>query len=818
MSLWFDLRYSIRTLLRKPTFALFAILSLALGIGANATIFNLIEALLIRDLPVSHPRELVSLTTLNSQQEQSGFSYPMFQEIDGSQTAFSNLFAWWDTGFNVEANGADSIAHVMTVSGGYFATLGVSPLVGRAITDEDVGTLDRPGSLVAVISYQYWQGHFAGASSPIGKIIRIEGIPFTIIGVTPKGFSGLTIDWPPEITVPASARITGNPFSRKFLGFQIVGRLKRGVQLGQARGQLEHLWPGIKEATIPDGLDSDGLRSFLAPRIKASSVAKGFSDLRERISESLFIMMGMALLVLAIACLNLATLMLARLVSRQNEMGLRIALGAKKGILIRQCMLEGLLVSVTGALIGIGAAYWASHIIVELTWVSLLPVDLNLRPDLRVLSFTAFIVLLTTVLFTLLPALYAISRAPMPLLRQKSSVWHSPGRMGMRKLLVLLQVALSLTFLMASGLCGRTLQNLRATNLGEQQDHILLVWLMANAGQNRQPHFDKAAYYRELIERLSKMPSVSSVSLSNLTPFIPVRWTEPARREPLAKASGIDAELRMVSPGFFRTFGTGFLQGRDFNFADDSHSRRVVIISKTLSDRLFSKGDAIGQRISIGDDAQQQDLEVVGVVNDASFYDLRSRRPAAAYFALFQRLSETSADLEIQTVNDPMAMVKTVQKEVEALGRDHVLQASVLRDQIERSLQRERMLAVVSRSFSVVCLVLAAVGLFGVISYGVETRLPELGVRVALGSTRRSVLWLVLRDGLALVLAGVILGIPTALLAARVLASSLFGVAAMNFTILVTSSLTLMLVGIASGFIPAVRGSRIEPVEALRRQ
>jgi predicted permease len=813
-SLWQNSRYSIRVLGKNPGFTAVAVLSLALGIGANTAIFSLLNALLLRDLPVWQPERLVELSVLR-RGDKIPFSFPMFREVERAQRVFSGLIGWnFGQMTNVEIHGVLSQADVRSVTGNYYSELGATPLLGRLITPEDV-SLGRSGvSPVAVLSYEFWQRRFGGVSDVAGREMAIDGQPYTIIGVTRKWFTGMATGEPADVTIPMKSTD-----ERSLLWVFITGRLKDGVTVAQARAQLQSFWPEVLRATA--STDTPGLRRqlFFSMGLDVAPAATGVNAaLRSRFTRPLHVLMGIVGLILLVACVNLASLMLARAAARSHEMGVRVALGASRWALARQVLSESLALSACGALLGLAFAYWGSRLLVSLmTEGYLSPVMLDLRPDWRVLSLTASVAILTGILFGLAPA-WRCSRAdPASVLQQSvRSLAGTTGKLG--KALIVAQMALSLILLLGAGLLARSFQKLRSIDPG-MKESVVEVDLYPRPGGYQ--NLDMNGYHRQLIERISSLPGVDSVGFSDASIGEGRDWKDTVSRisDASSPSAGMMANEAMVSPGFMRTLGISLVRGRDFDWTDDEHHPRVAIVSRSLAERLFPSGNAIGQRIRFSFMPEYQNLEVVGVANNARLFDLHNAASPVIYLPYPQYPKWTeNGDLLVRTKLAPETLARTVGREVESLGHEYALGTKTIAQEVSQALVEDRVIAMLSGFFAALALLLASVGLYGLMSYAVTHRTREIGIRVALGAQQPTVLWLVLREALALGLFGIALGIPCALAANRLIASMLFGISSGNLATIASVSLLLLAVASLAGYLPARRASRIDPMVALRAE
>jgi predicted permease len=826
-TLWQSLRYTFRVLAKHPSFTTVAILSLAVGIGANTAIFTLINALLLRNLPVRQPERLVEVSLIRLDSKVP-FSYPMFRELERGQRVFTGLIGvdlgyQWHAGkmLNVEVNGVPSQNHLLWVTGNFYSELGVVPYLGRLFTPGDADPGNGTPSEVAVISYEFWERRLGGGPDAVGKQIRVEGHPFTVIGVTRKWFTGLTRGEPPEITLPITAAplIEDGTSSLERGGAYwlfAIGRLKDGVSIEQARAQLQSFWPGVLRATA-DTRQGSRLQTYLSMHLDVSSAAVGVAeDLRSQFTRPLSVLTGLAGLTLLVACLNLANLMLAHAAARSHEMSMRVVLGASGWSLVRQVLIESLALSLSGALLGLVFAYWACRLLLLLiTQGNSMPIALDLSPDLRVLSFTIFLAVLTGILFGIVPAWRCSLLNPGAALQQGThSLAESTGKLG--KMLVSSQVAFSLVLLLGAGLLAKSFERLRSADLGFQMDNVLEVILYPRPGAYQ--NLDKNSYHMQLLERVASIPGVLSAGYSNNSI---VGGREAGWQDDVSPESGdpaITVKVRaygtMVSPGFFRTLGIPLVRGRDFNQTDDERHPHVAIVSSRLAERIFPNGDAIGKRIRI---VANRNIEIVGVAGNTRIFDLRDLATPVIFLSFLQT-PPAWGGLIVHTKEAPERLAKTVGHEVESLGREYPFWTGTIAEVMSQQLVKERVTAMLSGFFAFLAVLLACVGLYGLTSYTVTRRTREIGIRVALGAQRQNVLWLVLRETLALALFGIAVGVPSALAATRLIASMLFGLSPSDPPTVAAVSLLLLLVALFAGYLPARRACTIDPIVALRTE
>ena len=822
--LWQNLRYTIRVLSKNPGFTAVAILSLALGIGANTAIFTLINALLLRNLPVRHPERLVQLVAVRPDGKVP-FSYPMFREVERNQRVFTGLIGGGAAGmFNVEVNGVLEQNHLMTVTGNCYSELGTTQLLGRLLTREDSNPSSGTTSQVAVLGYEFWQRRFGGALDVVGKQIRIEGRPFTIIGVTRKWFPGMTTGEPPDVTIPITAYpqlAEGNEFtldSRSILWLSVIGRLKDGVTIEQARAQLQSFWPELLLATASTETPGPRRQRFLSMGLEVTSAAKGLtSGLRSQFARPLYVLAGIVGLILLVTCVNLANLMLAHAAVRSHEMSVRVAIGASRWSLTRQVLSESLSLSLAGALLGLAVAFWGSRLLVALmTQGSLFPVTLDVSPDLRVLSLTASVAILTGILFGVAPAWRSSREDPATVLQQNARSLSS-GTGKLSKALIITQVALSLVLLLGAGLLARSFEKLRSIDLGFQKERLLEITLYPKPGGYQ--NLDLNSYHKQLLARISRLPGVGSVSFGNATIPSPQGWHDTVSPMTADSSTGARflANAAEVSPTFFRTLGIPLLRGRDFTEADDQHHPRVAVVNSNLAERLFPNGGAIGKTIRFGFMPEYENIEIVGIARNARIFDIRDATTPVIFLSSFQYPHEWGG-LLVRTKEAPEALAKTIGHDVESLGHEYVLRTRTVAQTINAELVEERVTAILSGFFAALAILLASIGLYGLMSYAVTRRTREIGIRVAVGAQREGVLWLVLRETLTLALLGIAIGIPSALAATRLIASMLFGLTSSDVPTIVAVSALLLVVALFAGYLPARRASAIDPIVALRTE
>ena len=817
------LRYTLRVLAKSPAFTAVAILSLALGIGANTAIFTLINALLLRDLPVRDPEQLVQLTATHPDRNVP-FSYPMLRELEGHQRVFTGLVGW-GTGdmWNVEANGVLSREHVMSLTGNAYSELGVTPLLGRLFVPADSNP--ATAAQVAVLGYDFWQRRFAGSPDVAGKTIRIEGHPFAIVGVTRKWFAGMTPGQPPDVTVPITAipvLAEGNDFqleNRALLWLFVTARLKPGVTIAQARDQLLSVWPEILRATASTDTPGPRRDRFLSTGLAITPAAKGFATgLRFNFVRPLYILGAIVGLILLLGCVNLANLMLARAAARSQELSVRVAIGASPWSLAQQVFAESLVLSLSGAALGLAFANWGSHLLVYLmTRNNEVPVSFDLAPDPRVLALTIAVAAITGVLFALAPAWRASRQDPAVVLQQGSRALSSgPGQLS--RALMVTQVALSMVLLLGAGLLVSSFAKLDHLEFTFPKDRVLQIGLYPRPGGYQ--NLNIQAYHRQLLDRVAALPGVSSAAFSVIS--FPERqaWHDaviPAAADP-STAPRVNAYAVGVSASFLSTLNLPLLQGRAFDNADDEHHPKVAIISQSLANRIFPAGDALGKLIHFGVYPDFRNLQIVGITSDARLVNLRDPSSPVLYLSAAQYPGGQWGYLIVRTAESPEAISSVISRAIDSLGHEYAYNTKTVAEVASDELTEERVIALLSGFFAALALLLASIGLYGLMSYAVTRRTRELGIRVAVGAQRGNILWIVLRETLALTLIGLTVGIPAATAACRLISTMLFGLSASDPLTIAAVSLLLLAVALLAGYLPARRASSIDPLVALRSE
>ena len=817
-----DVRLAMRGFRKSPAFTVAAILTLTLAIGANTAIFSLLNALVLRDLPVREPSSLVSLARVTPATADGAFSLPMFRAIAEQQQSLSGLVGWTSNSIiNIDIDDVRTRGNVSAVTGNYFTELGIRPVTGRLLVDADVSVDNAPP--IAVIGHAFWQRHFNGDPAAVGRTVRVEGTPFTFVGVAPAGFTGLGLTLEIDVAVPLTfVPIVRDVPPREFLNgtvnpISLTGRLRPGVTIEQARAELTTSWPAILTAVMPPDLAGAPRERFLQTTIQVRDGAKGVEPgLRRRFTQPLVVVMAIALFVELIACVNIASLMMSRVSSRMHEMGVRVALGAGRWRLMRHVLVEGVLLSLVGALFGVFVAMWVSESLVAVILAtSTVPPSFDVHPDLRVMAFTISLATLVGILFSIAPAWWVGRASAAAALQSGTRTATRSGRTG--RTLVAVQVGLSLVLLMNAGLLVRSLQKIRTVESGIRTDDVFVVYPAARPGGYQ--GVDHDSYYPAVLQRLGAVAGVRDVSISLSKPAAGVGAVpEPVSRAAAAPGASpeVPAVRSAVSPGFFATLGLPVLTGRDFDWRDHSRGRRVAVISQTLADRVFGGRAAVGQRIRIGVAPENQDVDVIGIVADARLYNLKDSNVAAAYVPALQTPDPAG---KCYVVRGQGVSLAAIRQAVESLGIELVnSRVESLTFIVGRALLQERLVAAFAAFFGALALLIAGIGLYGLTSYHVSERRREIGIRMALGADAGRVMVGVVRDAVRITAVGVLAGGAAALAAAQLLRTLLFGVTTYDPVTMIAAPALLLITAIAAGLEPAARAARVDPVLTLRAE
>jgi predicted permease len=814
-SLLTDLRFALRTLRKSPGFTATAIVTLALGIGANTAIFMLLDAIRLRSLPVQDPQELaeVRITDPGHQgmginQQYGELTRPLWQEIRDHQQSFSGVFAW---SVNLRYVGRGSEMrhfHELRVSGDFFRVLGVRPFRGRLLMPEDEGACPMTR---AVVSYPYWQSELGGRDlSPAIKLV-VDNELVEIIGVTPPGFYGMVVGEGFDIAIPYCQG--KDELRRDIFELSVMGRLKPGVTMQRASAEMDALSSGVFEATVPPGRDTHWTETYKHFRLAAYPASTGVSSLRDY-DRSLFLLLGIAGLVLLIACTNLANLMLARASARQREMALRLALGASRSRLLRQLLTESLLLAATGAALGIALAQSLSRLLVRSFSTEGATVILQTVTDWRVLLFAVGVAALTCVIFGLAPALRATRAEPISAMKAGGrGTTGGRERFSLQRLLVVAQVSVSLVLLVGALLFVRSFRNLMTFDPGMRESGLTDAFL--GFWQSNLPRERWADFQRELLDEVRSVPGVLNAATTTNAPLLGSSWEHGIHT---GSQEG-NSKFTWVSPEYFETMGIPVIQGRSLTREDTASSQRVALVNETFVRRYLSGANPIGQtlRTSPEPDYPATVYEIVGVIPDTKYNDLRGQTPPMTFAPASQFPGQgpwTSVMIRSNLV--PAAVAASAKRVIAEKHPDVVTQFADFQREIRDGLVEERMMATLSGFFGLLAALLAVVGLYGVISYIVAMRRNEIGIRMALGASRADVVGIIVRQTLVLLALGVAVGVVLALAAVRSASSLLFGLQPNDPLTFAAASALLVTIALIASFLPARRASRVDPMVALR--
>jgi predicted permease len=844
-TLWQDLRYGMRTLRRNPGFTLIALLSLGLGIGANTAIFSLIDVMMLKSMPVQRPEELALLTVYQLDRDPAlSFSFPLVERFQANKEAFSGVMASGGGGrmhMTVSGSGDQSeLVRPDRVTGDFFDVLGINPVLGRVFTEDDDRKYDAHA--VAVISYNFWKRRFALDPGVIGKQITLNDFPFMIIGVTPPGFTGMEVGGNPDIWFPLwmvdqfpdaiPNRANSNMVQTGSWWLRVIGRLKPGVTLASAQSEMDVILQQMltemaeTRSKNPFPWTTTERNRFFARRIILQPGGAGFSFLRFRFAKPLYILMTIVGLVLLIACANVANLLLARAAMRQKEIGVRLAIGAGRLRLIRQLLTESVLLAVLGGALGLALSKVFTGLLVAYLTAQQTSLTLDLSPNAHILGFTFAVSVLTGILFGLAPALRATGFDLVPALKETTgNLRMGMSRVAIDKVLVVAQVALSLFLLIGAGLFVRTLQKLRNVDAGFDAEKLLVFTLDTNPSYKIEQRMNLT---RQVLARLETLPGAHSATVTGFTMLsgnssttnISVTGFSPTPDDNLS------CHVLDTGPRYFETMGIPVLVGRDFNSSDDhnpaqpvpaqpnaSSTPKPVIINQTMAAFFWRDDSAVGKRFT----SNNVDYEIIGVVKDAKYENLREKVDRAFYRPFFFSSFYPGSTFMLRTFSNPIAATTAVQQVVSALDKDaQVLDVRTMENVVDASLVQERFISQLASFFSLFALLLACLGLYGIMSHGVVRRTREMGIRMALGAQSTGVVWLVMRQSLVLVVIGIIVGVPAALLAARYVSNFLFGLSPTDPVTITISTCVLLSVAVMAGYLPARRASRIDPMLALR--
>jgi predicted permease len=805
-----DLRYALRTLGRNRGFAAVAVLSLALGIGANVAIFSLINAVMLRPLAVREPDRLVQIARVSPDGRPVSLSYRLFEYFRDNVTSISGAFAQSGGEQAIALDGEEDFVTAELVSGAYYSVLGIEPAAGRLLGPSD--DVLSPSSPAAVISDGYWQRRFDRSPSAIGKPVTIRGRVFTIVGVTPPSFQSARAGHMPDIAlplVPLMSEVQRTEITNNWLS--VLGRLKPGATAEQADVEVQVLWSSFLQSQIAQAREKDRA-GILRQRAAVFPSSDGINPFRYEYARSLLILMGIVGLVLMLACVNLSGLLLARAAARQREISIRLAIGAGRGRLVRQLLTESLLIAAIGGTLGLVLAGWFSERLVAL-FVNGRSVIVSAAPDWRVFIFTAVVALLACVVAGLAPALYAVRFNVNPALKET----RVQGHRWLGKSLVVAQLAISMILIVGATLFLGTLVNLYSVERGFETDGVIVLSVRSSRPYEAARGF---AVQRAMLERLKSVPGIRSASAAQVLPIGGGLWNRGVQIQGYTfRADESDSVgFNVIAPDYFATLGTPLILGREFDDRDTGSSRKVAIVNETFARYFFGNAPALGRRVTSVDVT----YEIVGVVRDAKYQNLRQPIMRTMYISWLQHDGDQPTRynyLARVDMDDPMRLTPSLERLVREVDPSlHLRTTLTYGTLIGRSIVTERIMATLGGFFGVLALIVAAIGLFGLLAFQVSRRTNELGVRMALGATRRAMIGLVLRDVAGMVVAGVLIGSAAALTLSGLARSMLFGLTPSDPAVFVTASFILGLTALIAGWLPARRASQVDPLIALRHE
>jgi predicted permease len=830
-SLWKDLKYGLRQLRLNPGFALTAVLSLALGIGANTAIFTLVDQIVLRLLPVKNPRELVQLRVQGGRvgsQDGDGmhtFSHPMYLAFRDRNTVFSGLTGQVLLGTSLVGEDRSEMVRIGLVAGNFFQVFGIEPHLGRLLTTDDDEV--RKASTVAVLQYSFWQNRFAGDPSIVGSTIRLNGTPFTVVGISVPGFEGTNVGIPTHIWAPVTTRpvldVSWNDLEdERSAWFYLFGRLKPGVTIEQAQAAMKVLFRQRQEEELHGEHFQkfpDERERYLRQNFTLIPASGGASSLRNNFSQPLLVLQCLVGVVLLIACTNVASLLLARATARQREVAIRGALGASQGQLVRQFFVESMMLASAGGVAGVLASSWMTRGLISILPYDAANLSLSTTPDARVLLFSAALTVLTALLFGVAPALRGSRVSPGTTLKEEAgAVVGGHGHVRLRKVFVAVQVGLSCLLLIGAGLFARTLQNLQNVELGFDIENIVMFEVRPATVYDG-PR--KLQVFRSLLESLASVPGVKAAGANRVLLLMGGRWDSGITMAGVETPDGKPpwSYFNAVTPGYFEALGIPITAGRDLRWDDWGGSRKLCLVNQTLVDEYLGGASPVGRMIGQGRDVTP-DQEVVGVFANSRYEDVRGNIPRQVFLALDSKIEFTDAmNVYARVQGDPFAVMPLLRQQARRVDANLVVTGMrTLDDQLNRRLSNERLLSFLSVGFALLASLLAVVGLHGVLAFVVTRRTREIGIRMALGAAKGRVIGLVLREMLLVIAVGTAGGVLAGLVCGRFVESQLFGVNAADLLVFVASAVALLGASLVAAFTPAWRASRIDPMAALRHE
>ncbi len=830
-----DIRYGFRGLFKRKGFALIAVLTLALGIGANTAIFTLVNAVMLKKLPVYKPEELVLFSDATGEgtsiedSPRTGvwqlFSYASYEHLLKNNQSFQDIVAVRSGESPLSVRQTDSQANAAVrarghlVTGNYFAVLGVKAMRGRMLTPED----DNPSAPpAAVISHRYWKQQFNSDPNIVGKTLIINGLNFTVAGITPPEFFGIRVRRPPDYWLPLSFQpqieLRGNYLTNtQAYWLTPLGRLKPGVTMAQAQANMNLALQQFLTQEAGSQLTEDRQKGIQNTYITLVSGQGGLSGLRRNYSTPLQMLMAIVGMVLLIACANVGSLLLSRAASRKSEISLRMALGATRWRIVRQLLTESMLLAIIGGVCGVLLAQWGVTVLVNLVARSS---PLDTRPDAGVLLFTLGVSIVAGVLFGLVPAVQASRTNLSSAMKEKNRMRTGFLRFNLSSLMVVMQVGLSMVLLTGAGLFARSLVKLQGEDLGFDRNNLLLLEIDPRLAGYKPTEL--GSLYQQVIDRIGSVPQVRNVSMATYAPLSGTRRTSSIKVTGYVAQPDEDLTVQdvLAGPKYAETLGIPLLRGRDIEQRDTPSSQFVAVVNSTFAEHYFQNQNPIGRTFTFDDETDNgKSIEIVGVVGDIKSDDPRDRPEATIYRPILQIQNGAAfmATIHIRTLSDPTAITNQVRQMVNQIDdKLPIFGVTTLNDRLRDNLNQDRLIAQLVSFFSALALILACIGLYGVMAHGVARRTNEIGIRMALGARGGNIAWMILRETLYLVLAGLVIGVPAALLGARLIATQLFNMSPTDPLTLTAAAIVLTLVALLAGYLPARRASRVNPLNALR--
>ena len=834
-TLFKDIRYGFRGLLKRKAFAAIAVLTLALGIGANTAIFTLVNAVMLKSLPVHKPEELVLFSDTTGEgtsledSPRTGvwrrFSYASYEYFRNHNQSFQELAATRSGPSRLSVRQTESQATAAAraqghlVTGNYFSVLGTRAMRGRVLTPDD----DKPGAQpAAVISHRYWEQELNSDPATVGKNFIINGTNFTVVGITPPEFFGERVRRPPDFWIPLSFH-PQIELRKSFLEdkqaywLMLIGRLKPGVNMDQAQANVNLVLQQFLTQEAGNQLTEERQKGIQNTYVTLVEGKGGISGLRSLYSKPLNMLMAIVGMVLLIACANVGSLLLSRAAARKSEISLRMALGATRWRVIRQLLTESMLLAVVGGVCGILLAQWGVVVLVKLVAEGS---PLNTRPDVGVLLFTAGVSVVAGLLFGLIPAIQASRTNLSSAIKERTRIRSGFMRFSLSSLMVVMQVGLSMVLLTGAGLFGRSLVKLQNEDVGFDRDNLVLLGIDPRLAGYKPAEL--TALYQQLLDRVSTVPQVRSVSLATYAPLTGTFRSSSIQVPSYTQQPGEDMTVEdiLTGPKYAETMGVPLLRGREIDVRDTPSSTRVAVVNAAFAEHFFKDQDPIGRSISF-DDASADDarLEIIGVVGDMKQGDAREKATPAVYRPMLQ-VQDGSAymvTVHVRTLSDPSPITPQVRQMINQVDdKLPIFGVTTMQEQLSDNLTQERLIAQLVSFFGALAMILASIGLYGVMAHGVARRTNEIGIRMALGAKGGNIAWMILRETLYLVLAGLLIGVPAAVFGAKLISTQLFGMRPTDPVTLIGAALVLTFVALLAGYLPARRASRVNPLTALR--